>query len=293
MVRFKMTFQLFDIDLEIKFQGNRINDVLVLFTLITLPLKCTLHLIEITVLMSGQLSDEISENEASLSAMAVYQTLNFLPAMVLWAINTSIMTRVSNELGSGNAFLAKRAGVCGILLMSGSGLIISFLLLVFRRGVSEIFVTDEGIIDLVYTLMMPLSIYMLMGAVCMAFEGIITGSGRQAYGAMVVIVSYFVFGVPVSYIFGFRLGYGVVGLVFGRVVGKFVHTLLYGCIYWMTNWDKQVDRARELIETINANDKIDCNLLDIENLADDEEDKGYDLEMEPLEEDMLKLTEAS
>ena len=60
-----------------------------------------------------------------------------------------------------------------------------------------------------------------------------------------MFISYFVFGLPISYLFGFKFGQGVMGLYFGRVAGKIIQLFLYGYICVWTNWEEQVQKAKK------------------------------------------------
>ena len=67
-----------------------------------------------------------------------------------------------------------------------------------------------------------------------------------------MIIAYYVIGVPVSYICGFTLKMGIVGLIIGRVVGKVIQLIFYSILVIRTDWDEQVERAQDIMRQIAA-----------------------------------------
>ena len=207
---------------------------------------------EITILLAGRLSSDPSKNEETLSAMGICSTIEMLCGMILVSIFFAISTRVSNELGAGSAIGAKRAALCGMMLSITVGCTLASMLLIFRNMISHTFAREEAIVALVKSLIWPISLYHFCAAFCSSFEGIVLGSGRQIHGAVFVFISYFVIGLPVSWLCGFKFGLGVIGLYMGRVTGKAIQLCLYGILCLRTDWQHQVERASKLMEMVTA-----------------------------------------
>ena len=63
----------------------------------------------------------------------------------------------------------------------------------------------------------------------------------------VVLVSYYVLGLPLGALLAFRYAWGARGIVVGLFVGKMTHFLLYGVLVLRTDWRQQVvDAARRV-----------------------------------------------
>lgn len=210
---------------------------------------------EITVMMAGRLypdDEDTDMNELMLSAMAVFAVTNHLCLMLLIGPSLAVGTRVARRLGAGNAVEAGISAVSGIIISATMGLLIGIVLIVARRPISATFTTDENLVELMMSLMWPLAMYQLGLGMCSALEGILIGSRRQARGAPVVVVAYFVIGVPVSYVCGYTLKLGIVGLIVGRVVGKVCQLLFYSILVIRTDWDEQVQRASTVLDAMAA-----------------------------------------
>lgn len=60
------------------------------------------------------------------------------------------------------------------------------------------------------------------------------GSGRQQKGAVINLVAFYVFAMPLALFLGFYAGWGVLGLFAGMGLGPIIQTLLYGWLVLRT-----------------------------------------------------------
>ena len=184
---------------------------------------------EITVLMAGGLSDDVEANALTLAAQAVYQNINSLGFTICTAFGVAVSIRVGSELGAGSAILARRAAATGVAVAFGLAVFYGLVLIIVRKDIGRLFTQDEPLVSLIASLMPMLAAFHLCNSIATSLGGILTGAGKQRAGAVGAIVAYFVVGVPVSYVCGYRLELGVVGLVIGRLAGKVCLTI-YVCV---------------------------------------------------------------
>ena len=206
--------------------------------------------------------------------MAIYAQINMLCGMVLVGLFLAISTRVSNELGAGRAPRARAAARTGILISSSIGAVVALAVVAARAPISRTFSTDPEIVANTRALMFPMALYQFLSFICASLEGTVLGSGRQSAGAVRVIFSYFVVGLPVSYLFGKTMRMGVIGLSVGRVTGKAVSLLLYLIMYLRTDWHEEVKRARQLMAATSGGDAAAGDGDDDDRAGDD--DDAYD-----------------
>ena len=210
---------------------------------------------EITILMAGRLypnEEDADKNAIVLSAMACFMAINYTCMMLLIGPQLATAARVSNRLGSGSAMDAGVSGVSGIIVSSVVGVVMGVLLIIFRDGISASLSSDMTVVALVKRIMWPLSMYQVGTGMCSALEGILIGSRRQAKGAICVVVAFYLIGIPMSYVCGYTLKMGTVGLVIGRVIGKVVQLVFYAILVIRTDWDEQVARAVALMSKITV-----------------------------------------
>ncbi|GLJ22193.1 hypothetical protein SUGI_0417050 [Cryptomeria japonica] len=75
--------------------------------------------------------------------------------------------------------------------------------------------------------------------------GVAIGCGWQAAVAYVNLATYYVVGLPIGVISGFKNGIGVKGIWWGMIVGVALQTLVLIVITSRTDWKKEVQSAEE------------------------------------------------
>lgn len=70
------------------------------------------------------------------------------------------------------------------------------------------------------------------------------GSGKQQRGALVNLVAFYVFALPLSLALGFGARMGVVGLFLGMGAGPVVQSVLYAAVVGRMDWRKEAAKAR-------------------------------------------------
>lgn len=196
--------------------------------------------------------------------MTLYQSLNTFCFMFPVGIGIAGSARVGNFLGSGDvegaAFSAKVSVLSAAVLSTIMG---SIFYLTPHKIFPSIFMPDEEVISEASRTIPFLAIYVFADGIQVALNGIIKGCGRQCITMPVVVIAYWVVGVPLAYYKAFVLHNGemfcedylcgIPGLVFGMTTGTWVHMLLLLFIVTCTtNWSVQATRAKERL----AHDKI-------------------------------------
>lgn len=80
--------------------------------------------------------------------------------------------------------------------------------------------------------------------------GVARGTGWQRLGAYVNLGSYYLVGVPMALLLGFRLHLKAKGLWIGLVAGALVQSILLAIITSFTNWKKEVIFLTDLLNSI-------------------------------------------
>ncbi|KAJ9146558.1 hypothetical protein P3X46_028807 [Hevea brasiliensis] len=166
--------------------------------------------------------------------------------------------RISNELGAGHPKVAKLS----VLVVNGTSIIISIIfsviVLSFRVILSKLFTSDTEVIEAVSDLTPLLAISVLLNGVQPILSGVAIGSGWQAVVAYVNLVTYYVIGLPIGCVLGFKTSLGVAGIWWGIVIGVICQTITLIILTSRTNWDAEVEKtvkrldesAREALESV-------------------------------------------
>lgn len=212
---------------------------------------------EVSIFLSGTL---IPNGALALGAMTIYQSMNTSCFVIPVGCSIAGSTRVSNFLGGGDERgAALAAKVC---VFSGGLFSLTLACILFftpRYIFPSLFTPDEFIIHEVSKLIPLLSIYVIGDGIQTSLNGIIKGCGRQCIVMPIVLIAYWLVGVPLAYYFSFILNEGTMcednffcgvnGLVSGIAIGTWIHMLLLAfVVVFRINWSVEVIKAKERLE---------------------------------------------
>ncbi|KAK1314040.1 Protein TRANSPARENT TESTA 12 [Acorus calamus] len=197
------------------------------------------------ILFAGYLKNP----KVSVDGLSICMNILGWAVMVAFGSNAATSVRVSNELGAAHPRTAKFSVVVVVISSFALGVFISVILLIFRRQYPSAFTSSIDVKKLVYELTPLLATSIVINNVQPVLSGVAIGAGWQAIVAYVNIACYYIFGVPLGLILGYKLDFGVKGIWYGMLSGTVLQTLI---LYWMihrTNWNKEasvaVDRIRK------------------------------------------------
>ena len=72
------------------------------------------------------------------------------------------------------------------------------------------------------------------------------GCGWQALVAYINVGCYYVIGIPLGCLLGFKFDFGVKGIWSGMLGGTCLQTIILLIITYKTNWNKEVEKAAEI-----------------------------------------------
>ncbi|XP_020271382.1 protein DETOXIFICATION 18-like [Asparagus officinalis] len=189
---------------------------------------------EILVLLAGLMPN--SENSTSLIAMCVNtEAISF---MITYGFSAAVSTRVSNEMGAGNTRKAKNA-VSVTLKLSCFLAFSVLLLLAFGHNLWARFFTFNPSIVQEFASMTPLlAASILLDSAQGVLSGVARGCGWQHLAAWTNFVAFYLIGVPLALLFGFKLGVHDKGLWLGLICGLFCQATTLLIITIRSKWTK-------------------------------------------------------
>ena len=117
---------------------------------------------------------------------------------------------MSNELGAGLPRTAKFGVVVAVITSFVIVLLVSLVLIIFKKQYPSLFSTDDDVKELVIELTPLLALCIIIDNVQPVLSGVAVGAGWQAVVAYVNVACYYLFGVPLGLILGFKLDLGVI-----------------------------------------------------------------------------------
>mmetsp|Transcript_10873 Transcript_10873/g.15329 ORF Transcript_10873/g.15329 Transcript_10873/m.15329 type:complete len:547 (-) Transcript_10873:199-1839(-) len=207
---------------------------------------------EVSIFLAGRLQP----NPAfALAGMTIYQTINTSCFMFPVGVSIAGSSRIGNKLGSGDPLGAALSAKVSVFTAGVLSATLGIVLYVTDHTLfPRLFSADKDVILEASRTIPFLALYVFADGVQAALNGVIKGCGRQCHMLPVIVIAYWVIGVPLAYHLAFvqNDGYmcgegfcGVVGLVAGMTTGTVVHLiLLFGLVAGTTNWKIEAQKAQ-------------------------------------------------
>ncbi|OAY32527.1 hypothetical protein MANES_13G025200v8 [Manihot esculenta] len=196
------------------------------------------------ILFAGYLKNA----EVSVDAMSICMNILGWTMMVAMGMNAAISVRISNELGAGHPRTAKFSLVVAVICSFIIGVSLALILILTTNQYPSLFSSDSQVRDLVIDLTPLLALCIVTNNVQPVLSGVAIGAGWQAIVAYVNIGCYYVFGIPMGLILGYKLDMGVIGIWYGMLSGIAVQTLALFLMIYRTNWNKEASIAEDRIK---------------------------------------------
>ncbi|PWA58837.1 multi antimicrobial extrusion protein [Artemisia annua] len=186
--------------------------------------------------------------EASVDALSVCLNILGWVGTVSLGLNIAVSVRVSNELGYGRPRAAKFSVIVVVLTSLLIGLLSTAVLLVYKKQYPVYFTNSPEVMQLVEELTLLLGISIIIRSAQYSLFGVAIGAGWQTVVAYMNIGSYFIVGIPLGLLLGFKYDMGVKGIWYGMVLG--MCTLCFLLLYMLsrTNWNHEAKAAEDRIK---------------------------------------------
>ncbi|KDO63439.1 hypothetical protein CISIN_1g046061mg [Citrus sinensis] len=205
------------------------------------------------VLISGLLTNP------TISLDSISICLNYLnwDMQFMLGLSTAASIRVSNELGAAHPRVAKFS----VIVVNATGILISIvfcaIVLIFRVGLSKLFTSDSEVIEAVSNLTPLLAISVFLNGIQPILSGVAIGSGWQAVVAYVNLATYYIIGLPIGCILGFKTILGVAGIWWGMIIGVLLQTTTLIILTARTNWNTEVEKAADRLRKSSNEERFE------------------------------------
>ncbi|GMN44964.1 hypothetical protein TIFTF001_014150 [Ficus carica] len=184
------------------------------------------------IVLTGHLEDPI----IAVGSLSICMNINGWEGMLFIGINAAISVRVSNELGSGHPRAAKYSVIVTCIESLCIGIFFASLILITKDHFAVIFTDSKEMQVAVSRLAFLLGITMVLNSVQPVISGVAVGGGWQALVAYINLFCYYVIGLPLGFLLGYKTNLKV-------------ETLILVYIIYKTNWTKEVERASERLRS--------------------------------------------
>ncbi|WP_263368144.1 MATE family efflux transporter [Edaphobacter bradus] len=142
--------------------------------------------------------------------------------MVPFAISAAAAVRVGQAIGRQTPDEAAAAGWAAILLGASCMATFSAVLFLVPHTIARAFTPDQSVIAAAVPLLLVAAAFQFFDGLQITATGALRGAGNTHAGLIVQIIGYWLIGLPVGYILGFRSHHGAVGLWLGLCAGLIV-----------------------------------------------------------------------
>ena len=163
------------------------------------------------------------------------ESISFMPGFAL-AVSTA--TLVGQSIGAKNVNLAllsmRRSCYFALALMGFFALIF----LIFPAQMAIIFKPEPSVLSLVVVCVMIAALEQPALAIYMVYSGGLRGAGDTISPMIITIVGTLCFHVPISYLFGITLGWGLAGVWFGSALDWICRAVAIYVLYRRGRWKR-------------------------------------------------------
>ncbi|KAJ4837398.1 Protein DETOXIFICATION 34 [Turnera subulata] len=209
------------------------------------------------IVLTGHLEDPI----IAVGSLSICMNINGWEGMLFIGINAAISVRVSNELGSGHPRAAKYSVIITCVQSLCIGILCASIILATRNHFAVIFTSSDIMKKAVAKLAYLLGITMILNSVQPVISGVAVGGGWQALVAYINLFCYYVVGLPLGFLLGYKTSLQVQGIWIGMICGTSLQTMILIYIIYQTNWNKEVEQASERMRVWGGQEEIPLSTI--------------------------------
>ncbi|TKY56375.1 MATE efflux family protein DTX1 [Spatholobus suberectus] len=200
---------------------------------------------EFMIIMCGLLVNP----KATIASMGILIQTTSLVYVFPSSLSLGVSTRVGNELGANNPRKARVSMIVSLFCAVGLGLGAMLFTTLMRHQWGRLFTNDHEILELT-SLVLPIAGLCELGNCPQTTGcGVLRGSARPTIGANINLGSFYLVGMPVAMLLGFVAKMGFAGLWLGLLAAQASCAGLMLFVLCRTDWNVQVERAKELTKT--------------------------------------------
>ncbi|KDO78208.1 hypothetical protein CISIN_1g010561mg [Citrus sinensis] len=199
---------------------------------------------QIIVLIAGLLDNA----EIVLDSLSICMTIAGWVFMIAVGFNAAASVRVGNELGAAHPKSCKFSVIVVTSISLALSVILAILVLILRNVMSYAFTGGSTVADSVAELSPFLALSVILNGIQPVLSGVAVGCGWQAFVAYVNVGCYYLIGIPIGCLLGFKFNLGTKGIWSGMIGGTLIQTIILVYVTLRTDWNKEVEKARNRMD---------------------------------------------
>lgn len=211
---------------------------------------------EFMIMMCGLLVNP----KATIASMGILIQTTSLVYVFPSSLSLGVSTRIGNELGANRPQKARISMIVSLFLAMVLGLGAMLFTTLMRNQWGKFFTNDREILELTSIVLPIVGLCELGNCPQTTGCGVLRGSARPTIGANINLGSFYLVGMPVAIFLGFVAKLGFPGLWIGLLAAQGSCAMLMLVVLCRTDWNLQVQRAKELTKSSTTSDDVDAKL---------------------------------
>lgn len=164
---------------------------------------------------------------SALAAHQVMLTISQLGYMIYYGIGAAAAVRISNAVGQRDWQAARGNAYAALQIVLMIGVVVSLVIFSFRHDIGGLFTSSTEVSQLVAMTIIPFVVYQFGDALQIIFGNSLRGLSYVRPLVLYAFIAYFIISLPLSYLFGIALPFGLVGVWSSFPFGLTTAGLLY------------------------------------------------------------------
>ena len=166
----------------------------------------------------------VSKNAQAAHQVAI--NLASITFLICAGFGMAATVRVGNNLGRQDPAGMMRAGVSAILQVSLFMAVTATIFILFRDFLPSLYINDETVLSIASLLMIFAAVFQIPDGVQVVALGALRGIQDVKVPTVITFISYWIFGLPISYLAAFNLKLGPIGVWLGLTIGLAISATL-------------------------------------------------------------------
>lgn len=163
----------------------------------------------------------------ALAAHQVMITVSQVFFMIYYGIAAAVSVRVSYYIGQGEIAQLRRVAAAGFHIIIAVGCVVSVPVFLLRGEIGYAFADDATIAGICANVTIIMLVYQFGDGMQSNYANALRGTAHVKPMMYIAFVSYIVISLPLGYLFGIRMGYGIEGIWWAIPIGLTIAGVLY------------------------------------------------------------------
>ena len=167
----------------------------------------------------------------ALAAHQVMLTISQLGYMIYYGLASAVAVRVSNFMGQRDYEAVRRNVTAGFHLVLLLAVVTSVPIFLLRNSIGGLFTDNAAVTSMVSLTVIPVMVYQFGDGLQCNYANAMRGIAYVKPLIWIAFIAFFIVSLPLGYLLGIQLGYGLVGIWFAFPFGLTTAGVLYYLYY--------------------------------------------------------------